>query len=101
MRTAIKQLLCIAILLCISFWGQTQILNRVKQKAEQRANQKIDQAIDKGLDKTEEAAKTDKKIQIASRTLIQRQQPQKLKFQEKVRPSLKLMQNLILFQAIR
>jgi len=60
MRTSIKQLLCIAIVLCISSWGQAQILNRVKQKAEQRANQKIDQAIDKGLDKTEDAAKTDK-----------------------------------------
>ena len=60
MRTSIKQLPCLAILLCISFWGQAQILNRVKQRAEQRANQKIDQAIDKGLDKTEEAAKADK-----------------------------------------
>src|SRR6185436_6316042 len=60
MRTSTRQLLCLAILLCISFWGKTQILNRVKQKAEQRANQKIDQAIDKGLDKTEDAAKTDK-----------------------------------------
>jgi len=60
MTTSIRQLLCLAILLCISFWGKTQILNRVKQKAEQRANQKIDQAIDKGLDKTEDAAKTDK-----------------------------------------
>ena len=60
MRTPIKPLLCLAILLCISFWGHAQILNRVKQRAEQRANQKIDQAIDKGLDKTEEAAKADK-----------------------------------------
>ena len=60
MRTSIKLLLSTAILLCFSFWGQAQILNRVKQRAEQRANQKIDQAIDKGLDKTEEAAKTDK-----------------------------------------
>ena len=40
MRTSIKQLLCVAILFCVSFWGQSQILNRVKQKAEQRANQK-------------------------------------------------------------
>jgi len=59
MRT-FKPLLCIAILLCISFLSKAQILNRVKQKAEQRVNQKVDQAIDKGLDKTEDAAKGDK-----------------------------------------
>lgn len=60
MRTSTKLLLCLSVLLCVSFWGQSQILNRVKQRAEQRANQKIDRAIDKGLDKTEDAAKTDK-----------------------------------------
>src|SRR5688572_18668844 len=59
-----KPLLCIAFLLCISFFSQAQLLKRVgdriKQKSEQRANQKIDQAIDKGLDKTEETATKDK-----------------------------------------
>lgn len=67
MRT-FKPLACLAILLCISFLTQAQILNRVKQKAEQRANQKIDQAIDKGLDKTEEAAKADKNKKDTTKT---------------------------------
>jgi hypothetical protein len=61
MRAAIKPLMCMAALLCISCWGQSQILknigNRVKQKVEQRADRKVDQTIDKGLDKTEDAAK--------------------------------------------
>src|SRR4026209_3005092 len=67
MRT-FKPLAGVAILLCISFFSQGQILNRVKQKAEQRANQKIDQAIDKGLDKTEDAAKTDKNKKDSTKT---------------------------------
>ena len=44
MRISIKPLLCMAILLCISHLGKSQILksmgNRVKQKVEQRTDQK-------------------------------------------------------------
>jgi OmpA-OmpF porin, OOP family len=61
MKTAAKFLICMVVLLCISFLGNSQILknigNRVKQKVEQRADQKTDQAIDKGLDKVEETGK--------------------------------------------
>jgi OOP family OmpA-OmpF porin len=62
MKPAAKFLVCMAVLLCSSFSGNSQILknlgNRVKQKVEQRADQKTDQAIDKGLDKTEDAGKS-------------------------------------------
>ena len=61
MKSAIKLLLCIAELLCISLSSQSQILkkvsDRVKQKVEQRADQKVDKTIDKGLDKTEDISK--------------------------------------------
>src|ERR1700740_1256775 len=64
MKPAVRGVLSTAILLCLSFCGQTQILknigNRIKQKAEQRADSKVDQTIDKGLDKTEDATKTNK-----------------------------------------
>ncbi|MEP6596969.1 MAG: OmpA family protein [Ginsengibacter sp.] len=61
MKPVAKFLICMVVLLCISFLGSSQLLknlgNRVKQKVQQRANQKTDQAIDKGLDQVEDTGK--------------------------------------------
>jgi OOP family OmpA-OmpF porin len=72
MKPSRKFLLCIAVLLCFSYFTQAQILkdisNRIKQKTEQRANQKIDQGIDKGLDKVDNASKDATKKKDSSAT---------------------------------
>jgi len=64
MKLTVRVFTYTALLLCISFWGHSQVLksigNRVKQKATQRADAKVDQTIDKGIDKTVDATKTNK-----------------------------------------